>query len=275
MSLFTDPTLLRSAWPAAFLLVAVVGIVALWLRSRDVAVILLGPVAVALVAAIAHQYPFRGRLMFYLLPGLLVAIAAGIDALRRLAGRAHPALGALVAAAFLVPPIVAIVQVPPPYDGERTRTILAYLQAHRQPGDSVYVFPLPRIGTLFSGPAYGLAPDEWRTGICDREDTRAYLRDVDRYRGVSRLWVFSNNARPYRIARPAVREYLATIGVHRDSLVRPSLQVGSVSLDLYDLSDTPRLRAATAETCGAPPMPRDPPPGCRPWVRPSPLDTLR
>jgi len=111
--------------------------------------------------------------------------------------------------------------------------------------------------------------------VCDRNDTRAFVRDVDQYRGVRRLWLVSGGSRPYRSARPAVRDYLATIGVRRDSMVFPSLTREGIWLDLYDLSDTVRLRSADAESFPVAPMPKDPRPGCRPWVKPSPLDSLR
>ncbi len=139
----------------------------------------------------------------------------------------------------------------------------------------MYVFPLSRIGLLFYGPRYGLEPKDWTSGICDRSETRVYIRDVDRYRGVSRLWVLSSGARPYRVARAAVRGYLSTIGVKRDSLILPSLTWDFTILERYDLSDTTRLLAAQAETFPVPPMPTDPRPGCRPWARASPLDTIR
>ncbi len=272
MSVFTDPTLLRYRWPAVFLVVAALGLVALWQTRRHVALLLFAPMLVALTAAVAHQYPFRGRLMVYLIPGLLLAIAAGAEWMRRVVSRLHPALGGGMAIALLAPPVAALVEAPPPYDIEHHRTVLRYLQGHRQPGDVVYAFPLSRIGAMFYGPRFGLKPDEWITGVCDRNETRSYIRDVDRYRGVSRLWVLSGEARPFRAARAAVRSYLAAIGVKRDSLELPSLTWGSAGIELYDLSDTTRLRTVSAEAFPVLPAPTDPRPGCRPWARPSPLD---
>ncbi len=274
LTVFTDPTLLRYRWPALYLAVALLGIIELWRRRRDVALLLLGPLVMALVAAVAHQYPFRGRLTFYLIPGLLLAIAAGAEWIRRAAERYHPLLGGGLMIGLMVPPVVALAEVPPPYDMEYQRVMLGYLQQHRRPGDVVYVMPLARTGVLYYGPRYGLVVGDWVTGVCDREDTRAYLRDVDRYRGTVRLWLLSSSARPFRVARPAVQAYLSAIGVKLDSLTRPSLQFQSVSLELYDLSDPGRLRAANAETFPVGPMPTDPRPGCRPWAQPSPLDTF-
>jgi len=275
LSLFADPTLLRYRWPAVYLVLAALGVAALWRRRRDVALFVVGPVAVALAAAVAQQYPFRSRLMLYLLPGLLLALAAGAGWLADGARRLHSALGAtLVLVLAAAAPAAALVEAPPPYDLEHHRDVLGYLQRHRRPGDVVYVFPLTRVGTLFYGPRYGLRPADWVSGVCDREDTRRYLRDVDRFRGAQRFWLLTSGARPYRAARPAVRKYLSAIGVKRDSLFLPSLTLGNVSLELYDLSDPARLRAANAETFPVPPMPTDPRPGCRPWAQPGPAPLL-
>jgi hypothetical protein len=275
LSLFTDPTLLRYPLPLLFVALSLLGIASLWRTRRDVALVLLGPFALAVLAAAAHQYPLRGRLMFYLAPGVLVAIAAGAEQLRRWAATLGRPLGSIVAAAALAPPIIAFGTGHPPYEIENNRALYAYLQQRRQPGDVVHIFPLSRIGALYYGERYGLKLGEWRTSVCDRNDTRAFVRDVDQYRGVRRLWLVAGGERPYRTARPAVRNYLATIGVRRDSLVLPSLNKEDMYLDLYDLTDTVRLRSADAESFPVAPMPTDPRPGCRPWVKPSPLDRLR
>jgi len=275
LSLFTDPTLLRYQLPVLFVALSLVGVASLWRTRRDVALILLGPFALAVLAAAAHQYPLRGRLMFYLAPAVLLAIAAGIEQLRRWVGVRSRPLGGVVVAAALAPPVMAFANGHPPYEIENNRALYAYLQQKRQAGDIVHIFPLSRIGALYYGERYGLRLGEWRTALCDRNDTRAFVRDVDQYRGVRRLWLVSGGSRPYRSARAAVRDYLATIGVRRDSLVLPSLTREGIWLDLYDLSDTVRLRSANAESFPVAPMPKDPRPGCRPWVQPSPLDSLR
>lgn len=181
----------------------------------------------------------------------------------------------MIAMAILLgPPVAALAEAPPPYEIEHHRAVLEYLKEHRRPGDVVYVFPLSRIGTLYYGPSYGLQPNEWVTGICDRFDTRAYVRDVDRFRGAPRLWLLTSGGRPFRIARSSVQGYLGAIGTSRDSLVLASPTMGSVSLELFDLSDPGRLGASTAEGFPVPPMPTDPSPGCRDWAQPGPADAL-
>jgi len=270
-SMFSDPTLLRYRWPVVFTLTMLAGFVALWRWRREVALLLLGPVLAAMAAAATHQYPFRGRLILYLMPIVVLAVAAGAELVRRAASRLHLSLGGAAMAALFVVPIVAFDF--PPYEIEHHRAVLGYLQQHRKPSDVVYVFPLSRIGMLFYGPRYGLQPTEWTTAACDRNDTRAYLRDVDRYRGTARLWVLTSVSAPFRSARSAVRRYLTTIGVKRDSLSLRSIR-GEVTLELFDLSDAARLQVAAAERFPVDPMPTDPRPGCRPFARPTPLDSF-
>jgi len=271
-SIFSDPSLLRYRWPAVFLFVALVGVIALWQRSRAAALLLVGPFVVAIAAAVAHQYPFRGRLIVWLVPSALIAAAAGAEWIRGQASAVHSgvgaALGAVLMLAFLASPAMAMWEMPPPYDIEHWRALLSYLQSHRQTGDEVYALPIQRIGMNFYGPSYGLQPQDWSTGVCEQNDTRAYIQDVDRYRGVRRLWVVSGSTRPFRVARASVLKYLNTIGVKKDSLELPSLTMTSVSVELYDLSDPARLQAASAESFPVPPMPNDPRPGCRDWLKP-------
>src|SRR5580704_2941362 len=271
-SIFSDPSLLRYRWPAVFLIVAILGVVVLWQRSRPAALLLVGPFVVTMAAAVAHQYPFRGRLIVWLVPSALIAAAAGAEWIRGRASAVHSGVGAAVGAAlmlaFLASPVMAMWEMPPPYDIEHWRALLSYLQSHRQTGDEVYVFPIQRIGMSFYGPSYGLQPQDWSTGVCEQNDTRAYIQDVDRYRGVRRLWVVSGSTRPFRVARASVMKYLNTIGVKKDSLELPSLTMTSVSVELYDLSDPARLQAASAESFPVPPMPNDPRPGCRDWLKP-------
>ena len=266
-SLFADPTLLRYPWPVLFLVVTAIGAAALWRRQRLVALLSFCPLLVCMIAAIAHEYPFRGRLILCLLPPVILLLGAGAELLMRQASRLHPLLGWVLVVGLLAPPVMAIVEAPPPYDIEHHRTLLAYLQRNRQPGDVIYVFPLQRIGTLYYGPRFGLLPADWVSGICERDDTRRYLQDVDRFRGAPRLWILSSAARPFRTARSAVQKYLETIGIRKEAMSLSSLSMGSAGIELYDLSDPARLKAATADTFPVPPMPTDPRPGCRDWAK--------
>jgi len=265
-SLFSDLTLLRYRWPGVFVVVALVGVIVLWRRSRSVALFLLCQFTIAIVAAVAQQYPLRGRLVLWLLPAALLAVAAGAECIRTRADSLHPIVGAIFLVALLVPPVIALAEAPPPYEIEHHKDFLSYLQKNRRPGDIVYVFPLPSIGVRFYGPRFGLQRSDWIASVCDRNETRAYIKDVDRFRGAPRLWILTGGSRPFRFARAAVLQYLGAIGKRTDLLSLPSSTYGSVTLELYNLSDPTRLSQVDAETFPAPPMATDPRPGCREWV---------
>jgi len=267
LSLLNDPYVLRYAWAPVLLAVVALGVVALWRERRHVALLVMGPLAIAMVAAIAHQYPFRSRLMVWAVPLLLLALGAGIDGVRRLAARLHPVAAIAAVALLIASPVMTFASGLPPYDVEHHRDVLTYLQAHRQPGDVVYVLPLSRMGVGYYGPRYGLQPTDWVVSACDRNDVRPFVVDVDRYRGTPRFWLLTTGALPYRAVRAGVRQYVGTIGIKRDSLTLPSLIWNPIMLELYDLSDSTRLRAADAGTFPVPPMPTDPRPGCRDWIR--------
>jgi hypothetical protein len=268
VSLFADPTLLRYRWPSLFVLLAVAGVASLWRKDRFAALLVLCPVLVVMAAAVAQQYPFFGRLLMFLMPSTLLAAAAGIEAVRRVLSRIHPVAGIAAVIGCLAVPALAIAQTPPPFDTERARELLAYLQQHRQPGDTIYVWPILRVEALHYGPQFGITPDMWITGECHRDDVRGYLRNLDQLRGRSRVWMLGSDARVFRPARAAAARYLETIGHKRDSRVAPSMSMAFISLDLYHLSDARKLNTADAETFPAEPMNPLARPGCRDWVRP-------
>jgi hypothetical protein len=80
------------------------------------------------------------------------------------------------------------------------------------------------------------------------------------------LWIIAEGSRPFRFARAAVLQYLGTIGKKTDMLSLPYPTYGSITIELYDLSDPTRLNQADASTFPAPQMATDPRPGCRAWL---------
>ncbi len=265
LELFADPTILRYRWPALYGGLVILGLIVLWRRNHFGALVLLGPFAVAVLAAAAQQFPLKTRVALYLLPILILAVAQGAEWLRRQASRLHPAAGGVCMAALFVVPVWAFVQTPPPYWVEDHKTALAFFREHRQPGDAVFVFPYEVEAVERYGSVYGLASDDYQVGACSREDRRVFLRDVDRYRGRRRVWLLSASVPSMTAARKSLEMYLATIGVRKESISIPSEKpLDPVSAQVFDLSDPTRLAAASAEAfLLEPPGPLVPPCGDR------------
>lgn len=265
VSLFGDNWTLRYPLPWIFALLAILGVLVLWFQRRDVALFVAAPIVITMIAAMAQQYPFRQRLIVFLVPTALVAAAAGAGWIADLAAKRSAVAAVAISIATMIIPLVALAKSGLPARVDHYRSVYAHLKANRRPGDAVYVMFLGNSSAIYYGPRYGLARNEYHLGICDRDDTRAYLRDVDRFRGRQRLWMFYRSGPAYRVPREAMRQYLDTIGVEHDSLSVASQVSEPMFLVLYDLSDPARLRAASAETFPVPEMPAYPKPGCRDW----------
>ncbi|MDB4910605.1 MAG: hypothetical protein JWO39_1428 [Gemmatimonadetes bacterium] len=237
-------------------------------RRRDVALILLGPVAVTFAAAVVQQYPFRTRLVLFLLPTLLLTTAASIDWIVERVSRASRPASAALALAAMIPPVFAVVVTPPPYTVEPFKPVFAYVQAHRQSGDKIYVFSNSFQAMARYGAQYGFSSSSYVNGVCDERSNTPFLVDVDRFRGEPRVWVIGSSVPDWAPSRRAIRKYLGTIGVRRDSMSVPSIApLSPVSAELYDLSDTSRLRLATATEFHTPADTMHA--ICHDWVRPT------
>ena len=269
---FSEISLLRYPLGGCFTALALLGFGILWRQRREVAILLLGPMAVTLAASITHQFPFRFRLVLVLLPAMVIALAAAIAWIGAQAARAHRAIGAAVVLALLIPPALAIAAVPPPIVVEAFKPVLAHVRAHLQAGDAVYVYANTYQAVDRYGPGFGLPPGSYVSGICDQRDVRPYLADVDRFRGAARLWVIGSSVPGFRHPRNEIARYLQTIGVRRDSIrlaPSPITLLDPVSAELYDLSDPARLRSAALESFATAPFPNQQRPLCRDWIRPA------
>lgn len=270
VELFGQPMVLNYPWAAVYVALTLVGLAALWRRNRFGAFVLLGPLAVTVLAAVAQQYPFRARLILFLVPSLLLATAEAAEWARRKVSRVHPAAGAACMAVLFLGPAYALLQPPPPYWVEDFKTPLAFLRDHRQPGDAILVFSNACEGVEHYAPEYGLARGDYEVGGCSRDDRRVFLRDVDRYRGMPRVWLISSSVPHWSRARRSVQAYLAAIGTRREGIAIASYKpLDPVSAELFDLSDPERLAAASSQT-----FPLEPEvearPFCGDWVRPLP-----
>lgn len=261
-------------YPAAplYVALALAGFVALGRRDRWLALVVGAPVAVTLAAAVVRQYPFDRRLVLFLLPAVLLALAAAVEWIADALSRWRvPA--ALTAAALLLGPAYAFGTTRPPYRTEEYKPVLRYVQQHRQPGDAVLVFRGAGAAAAFYGPRFGLVPGAYVLGGCDPDSLRVFLRDVDRFRGAPRLWVIEASVRSYVPARRAMDGYLAAIGTRREGITVPAPIVASpVSATLYDLSDPARLAAAASDRYPLPPPADSTRAVCRSFMLPSPLD---
>jgi len=237
--------------PVLFAVLAAGGVWVLGRRDRTVALLLLGPLVLVLAAAIAREYPFRDRLILFLLPGLLIAIAACIEWIRERLTSASPLLGTATVIGLTGLAVYPVTARPPTYRTEDMKQVVSYVAANRRPDDGIYVYYGAAPAVLRYGGMYGLPRHGYLVGGCHRGDARRYLQELDRFRGQSRVWVLFTHPLPRYHERENILHYLRAIGIQRDSLTVSSRAVSWTPLPaeafLYDLSDAGRLSQAAAE----------------------------
>jgi hypothetical protein len=247
-AVFGDTGGLRYRLPSVYLGFAIIGAAVLWRKQRATALVLGGPLVVTLAAAVAGLYPFADRLVLFLSPVLLIAVAAGIG---HLATRLQ-VLGRAAAPAFLVlvlaAPVVRLVSSPPVYRVQQARPLFEWLAAHRRTGDALFIWF--RAGPHFAwyGPRYQLTTGEVVRGGCWLGTPRRFLVDLDQLRGRARVWLVMAG-----VGAPEANllvQYADSIGVRREGTRFAGSVPGSLPMEtlLYEFGDSTRLRRASAES---------------------------
>ncbi|MGH7630191.1 MAG: hypothetical protein ACREOF_12605 [Gemmatimonadales bacterium] len=237
------------SWPVPYAVLTVIGVGAVLRRSRGVAPLLLAPPLATVAAAVCHVYPLGSRTTLFLLPWWCWLAGSGAEEVRRAAARVAPALGWVVVALLLVPPLRAAIAFRP-VAREHVKPVLASLQQEWRAGDVLYVYYAAWQAVEFYGRQYGLRDDDVEIGGCHRTQPRNYLFEIDRFRGRPRVWLlFTHTSRAGEEA--TIVGYLDAIGVRGGSVDQGAGKhhaSGATTLYWYDLSDSLRLRRATAES---------------------------
>jgi hypothetical protein len=239
------------AYPLAPLYVglAIVGFVLLSRRDKRVASILLAPLGVTLAAAAARQYPFSDRLITFLVPAAIAAIA---EVSGFAAARFSRPIAVLAVAAVSVPAVWPVATRLPPYHVENVKHVLEYIQGRYRRSDHVYVYYAAAPVMTAYASEFGFSSDTYAVGGCHRGQTRRYFEELDTFRGRSRVWIILTHSLPVYREREDIVGYLDAIGTRLDAIDVPSRAVGHTPFPaeglLYDLSTTGRLPAADSAT---------------------------
>jgi hypothetical protein len=212
-----------STWLAAALFVVGVRRLATTPRGRLALALLGAPLLVALLAALLRLYPFGGRVLLFLLPALILPVAAGFTwlILRVAAGRARVALTlGLALILFLEPGKGAWRRFQRPYAREETRPVLEELHREVMPGDLVYLTWFGTYAFRYYAPRIGQGELAEVEAVAS-----AYVRDeaielrVDDFlaktAGRGRVWLFASHFYPENDTLAALLEGLEARGVER------------------------------------------------------------
>ena len=223
------------------------GAVWFWRQRRDVLVLMIGPPAVALGASALRAYPFTERFMIFLIPSLLLLVAAGANQLSTIF-RTRLA-GAALAGTLIVLSTAALARTPPPQRQEDLRPVLASLGQQCRPGDATYVYYGASQAYRFYAQRLELPCREHVIGRCARGRPGILVEDLEAMRGKSRIWIVISHASNHPEDVATLRTYLDSIGRQAKHIMeRPA---NDAQAYLYEI-DEDGWRKRTAE----PPAPR-------------------
>ena len=145
----------------------VAGGVALWRSHRQTFGLLLMPIAVTLLASGLQKYPFKGQLLLFMVPIVLMVIAHGMSFILRFSQHSTEGRwlgGAIALLLFLYPAYYAALnlnnpEIPPSFEYQRVREniqpVLAKIQENWQAGDTLYVYYASQYALRYYGDRYG------------------------------------------------------------------------------------------------------------------------
>lgn len=228
-------------------------------RPREFS-LLVAPVVLTLLAAIAHQYPFFDRLILFLLPTFLFGVAEGIVWVADRFARLCPPAGMPALFALFLPTLYPVLGSLPPYQTEDIRPALAYLRDHLQPGDRIYVYHAASPAFEYYSGSYGIDPSTYQIGGCHNGDARRYYEELDRLRVARRLWFVVSHDVPLYQDRSSILAYLDALGSRRgekltSARVPANSGVWRLTADayLYEMPDRARQVRVAAADFPAPP----------------------
>ena len=197
--LFRDPL----GMPATALGVGlfILGCVALARRRPVELAALAGAIVIVYVASALKIFPFdttvkgfnkiaagNGRVLLFLVPTLILVTTAGVLELIASPLRYVHRIG-LVSAALVIGAPLYYDLTELPYSPHDLRPILAAIRDHRQPDDRLYVYYGGRQAFEWYRDRFPFDDAHVVRGGCYRPAWREYLRELDAFRGTSRVWV--------------------------------------------------------------------------------------
>jgi hypothetical protein len=171
------------------------GIAALWQDRRwPIALALVLPLALAMIAAALHRYPFYGRTLLFAVPPTFLLVAKGTQTVYASIVKDSKIIAWILAAVLLFHPLyrTAIVFVQP-LTNEETRPLLEYVRDHWQAGDRIYVYHGAYPAFAYYAPRYGLDDaTRYHVGRASNGDFSILAQDIQTMRGARAWFVFTH-----------------------------------------------------------------------------------
>lgn len=236
--IFNYPVGLSLSGIAALAFIA--GSVSIFLQKKEQFFILILPIFLVLLTSGLHKYPFKGRLLLFIVPTLLLFIAEGVEHIRDNTRNNSAIIGVVfICLLFLTPSLSASYHLIKPRTREEIKPAISFLKEHEQSGDVLYLFLPSRIAYKYYSKRLNVNLNENIVGLHPKDNWVDHINQLNKLRGNKRVWFLFSHVRLY-ISRGSVNEkfivnYLDSIGERIESF-----KTNDASIYLYNLDDQQR-----------------------------------
>ncbi|MCB0214240.1 MAG: glycosyltransferase family 39 protein, partial [Anaerolineae bacterium] len=187
-AIFDNPGGFELVGLAAF--AALNGVLWMTLAQREQFLLLVFPVGFTLVASGLYLYPFRGRLLLFIVPAIIVIVAAGIEQLRLNTTSSYLPIAALFLSLLLFHPLLMVVHTLfNPASKEEIRPVMDYIHRHQKDEDIIYLYYGAEEAFTFYQDRYGFQNGNYIVGVYSRDNLAGYAHDLDQLRDYKRVWI--------------------------------------------------------------------------------------
>jgi hypothetical protein len=262
--IFNNPLTMTLTGIAALSFLA--GCVSFYTQKKKIFIILIAPIVTTFLAAALHEYPFKGRFIFFLVPLLLLILTEGAEFIRSRSYHSSRIIGIIFISLLLFHPLsLSAYRIIKPFYWEDIKPVLKYVQDNWQKGDMLYVhyyaqYPFDYYSNYYPEPyrfnegeyIIGIAPRGWYRNYRKQDVSKyydpgapieqssidifnLYARELDQLKGKKRVWLLFTAAIP----KDGIDEekflvyHLETIGEQLDFIGHSGIS----AVYLYDLSD--------------------------------------
>jgi len=215
-----------------------IGCIYYWRKQRGYFLVLAAPTVITLVASYLEKYPFRERLILFLVPFFILMIAEGIVVLLTKPKRRSLRIfgGAIALIVLLTPCVNAAQWIIQPQQIAEIRPVTQYLQANRQPNDLIYVYTKCQFQFRYYADRIGMDRADYQIGMASipkrshfsEEQVIPFRQEIAPLQGNQRVWLIVCHSKEQE--EPNLLSQFETKGAPQEVF-----QTFRASAKLYDL----------------------------------------
>ena len=196
-------------------------------KNKIIFCTLLFPLLTTFAGAALQLYPFRNRVVLFLAPFFIIAIAEGINWIfkRKLHRIIAIFLACLITLTIAYPVVESSTTYVKPQQKEEIKEVINYIQQREQPQDILYIYQRGIYQFLYYAEKYGYQPGDYILGVEDLDiydgskfseaELQRYKNDLDKLRGNPRVWLLFSHVTRNTEYIP-IKTYLDSIGTEVD-----------------------------------------------------------